>query len=190
MKHPSHKGHMAPTQEDDPMDVLFENFNPARTMGLDSAKPTQNATSEAVDEKNLFTIFKWVAGISTITLILGFWAGMTWQKNADGVEMNEKQRHANQMIADNTARYAWTDMLNGNIQHIAKDAHLCHAAKGPNTPSPTACAYIFDGIKADAMAWPVFDENKLAMAHVDTPEEQEMARKGAESKFLTHEGGQ
>jgi hypothetical protein len=191
MKHHDAKPHNRPIVDDaDPMDVLFENFNPARQMGLEQSKTPEKTIPEAVAANVLFTTIKWAGILTFVGLVVGFYLGMTWQKNADALLIDHGKQEADLKVAMNNERYAWVDMLNANIEHIAKAAHSCHMANNPNTPGVVACAYIFNGIKTDAMAWPVFDENKLAMAHQDTPEEQDLARKGTESKFLTPDGGQ
>lgn len=187
MKHHDANTHTRP-DDADPMDILFENFNPARQMGLEPSKQKQIAATAS--SKELFTTFKWACILSFAGLIVGFYLGTRWQKNADAFEIHDKKNEADRMIALNTEKYAWVKMLNGNIEHIAKAAHSCNIANNPNSPGVVACGYIFEGIKTDAMAWPVFDENKLAMAHQDTREEEDIARKGVLSKFVTAKGGE
>jgi hypothetical protein len=188
MKHPTPHGHTATISNEDAMDILFDDtYNPAQTMGLESKTPP---APQADPKNDTLTPVLWVAGLIVLAASVGFYLGMTWQKNADAIEIHEKKTTADLMIAQNTAKYAWVDMLNGNIEHIAKAAHSCHMANNPNTPGVVACGYIFEGIKDDAMAWPVFDENKLAMAVPDTPAQKDIGYKGTASKFLTPQGGQ
>jgi hypothetical protein len=195
MKHPDTKPHTRPIVDEadlvEGLNACFpENFNPAASMRQEQSPPETNPLEHPQVQKAVSKLIMWAGVVAGLGLFIGFYLGMTWQKNADAIEIHEKKHEADRMIADNTARYAWVEMLNGNIEHIAKAAHSCHMANNPNTPGVVACGYIFKGIKDDAMAWPVFDENKLAMAHEDTPQEQDIARKGTASKFLTPEGGQ